>query len=436
METLNLGILPFMGILTLALCCLLIRRTWLTPYGFIVVVFLLAGGFILYPQLITSTGGVILSEQCLILLHTIALSVLLACLFLKRRIPMLPELSGSWRLLPELGWFLLAAALGAADVVMSIVNHGSIGILYSAQRMGVVEVGAYETYSMLTFLAWGASGMCFVALTAQFVTWRGRVLDFIFAKRYAILLLGLAVFFNALGGNRFVVIVKVFTFVCAYAMTRRVRLVWLMPLGAAGLIFFVLVGNLRFGEVDIRRFLEKPTNHNLYDYVRAWLATYGEPILPNVNNLFDHRPEPRFGMNFVTSVNLSEVNNLLGWKRSDSATVFSENELYEFRGFTFRTMYPDLIYDFGVVGGVLVGLLLLIWGAWLYNRAFVSSMALVTYLCVCEALFFIPLLNAFYKNTTLLVFAVLLVFRLPSASAAINRISQSQPQRAATAPAI
>jgi hypothetical protein len=137
-------------------------------------------------------------------------------------------------------------------------------------------------------------------------------------------------------------------------------------------VYFVVAGNYRFGTVDVTKKVQKSTGNESVDMVYAWAADYTEPTFPNLDNFIHDQPGMLFGMAWVSSVLPSELVDALGINRNNAAIWLSDNSLYAYHGLTFRTMYPDLIMDFGFKGALVMGAVFFWAGARIYNQSLKS----------------------------------------------------------------
>jgi hypothetical protein len=143
--------------------------------------------------------------------------------------------------------------------------------------------------------------------------------------------------------------------------------------------------------------------------VYAWTITYAEPTFPNLDNFIRDQPAMQFGFGWISSVAPSEILDALGLTRANAAVWFWDNSLYAYHGLTFRTMYPDLIMDFGFKGALFMGAVFLWLGARIYNQSLRSPHHFALFLAFTPLILMMTLTAAFYALPNLLAFAILFI---------------------------
>lgn len=175
-------------------------------------------------------------------------------------------------------------------------------------------------------------------------------------------------------------------------------------------IAFVNLGNYRLGEkaggnpFAGRGILESTTNTTL-----IWSYLYTAPSLLNLNNLFEYQKEREISYgNMLLQTIVPFTNDNV----KNSITVMVDNGLLEYYGITFRTIYSDLLIDFGVVGSIFVGMILMYILKIIFISARKDYFHRLLYASLIPGIIFFPFLNLFTGFANMLpIVIVILVYK-------------------------
>jgi oligosaccharide repeat unit polymerase len=401
---------------------LLYQKAHFSPQFVAAVTFVIMGVSVILPQLVYSeTRQTTLGMRTQIFL-LISAATLFGTVLYMRKPELLPEYPTlRWRILPRLGWLFVFLVICVADPIVSYKLYGTVGLIQGNQGMGTGGGGNVDVFTPLTFIAWSCASMAVSMVMTDFLfSFRGY-LAFL-RKRYidvGIVIGCLAS--TTLSGNRFVLICQLLSLCLGLAMFSRLK-VWMVVAVALFLAtFFVVVGNFRFGKLDVSETLEHTTGNTSVDKAKAWLSDYTEPNLLNLDAFLRDQPGMMWGMDWVTTVLPSGILDKLNVDRTNSAQWLSDNKLYAYHGLTFRTMYPDLIMDFGYKGALILGGVFLMLGARIYNRALLSPHHFLLFLAYAPLILIMPLAAAFYALPNLVPFGLLLLAYEPRKSSGRRR---------------
>ena len=399
------------------------RGTLLSPIVWLSVVFASTGFFSIFPLMAASkTRYPETGEAAQWIFFLTGVVCCLSSAWSRRPVLSRPLRPMRWRFFGEKTWyggFLLFCML---DVAYTVATFGTVGLIYGRDNMGIAGGGAHSgVFSTFTYLGWVAGSMAFFALVFDYFSSKLDLRAYIRSNGWKIVVVLLCVLLNSLSGNRFMFVFRFMTVFLLLAMCGRIR--WWMPVGGAVVIvvFFVVVGNIRFGQVDVREQLEVRVDNPVLGYPIAWYVSYTEPILPNLDNFVEADRPVLLGASWLTSVMPGFVVDRLGVTRMNAIIFIGMNSLLAHRGQTFRTHYPDLILDFGLVLGTGLGLGVIAFGAYCYRRAFDSERWFLNYIIVAPLMLFIPFLNPLYQIVSLLPFARLFLLRIDVATAGGRR---------------
>jgi hypothetical protein len=174
-----------------------------------------------------------------------------------------------------------------------------------------------------------------------------------------------------------------------------------------GLVLFVVLGNLRLGTSLIGNPFEGRIRQlEGANAMFLWIFLYSVPSLLNLNNLFMKvsHDTPYNGLlllsGMLPGVDFESVKT--------SMDYITENQLLEFYGITFRTIYADLLLDFGIIGSLLVAFLIMV----IYKLVFYMSLNNrkygYIYCTILPSIVFFPFLNILTGLANLL--PVLVIF--------------------------
>lgn len=391
---------------------LVIRRAAVSPQMLAIGIFLLAGCFMFFPLLrFSSLRGSVLEVRCQVLILMCALSFLASSLIIRRTgtEEELPRVR--WRIFSQQTWLILLCMVCVADPILSLALYGNIGIIQANQGMGTGGGNSGEVFSPVTFIAWACGAISVKIITMDFLTGGLPAVVFVRKRFFQLGIVGFSLACNTLSGNRFILGYELLTVLCGLARFSRLQWRVVIPTFAFLAVFFVIIGQFKFGAVDITDYMDSRvmTGVHVIDTPMAWMATYIEPNYWNLDNLLDNQSARQYGTGWLTSILPSSVNDALGLARENSAGYMAENNLQAYHGMTFRTMYGDMVYDFGYWVSALLGLALLLFGAWTYNKAGSSTFHLALFFAISPVIIATPLLSTLYQLQTLATFGIVLL---------------------------
>lgn len=407
----HLILIVAMGGFVASIVSLTLKRAVVSPQCFAAATFLLSGVFVLAPELrYSSNRAYVLSDRCQYLLLFAAVSLFASCLLMRRPEVLLSYPPIRWRLWKQQVWLSLFMLICLLDPLVSIVSYGQVGLTQGNASMG--SSGSHsDVFSPLTYLAWAVGAMAVYMVAVDFLISQKTFSAYLPTKWFDLGCVLVCLFCNSLSGNRFLLVFQVLLFLCALALFSKLR-VWL-TLGAmlAMGVFFIIIGNFRFGAIDVRDNLAESTGSGEADTVMGWVTAYTEPIYPTLDNFLMNQPEKGFGARWITSVMPTPVLDALGLERDTTAQYIARNKLLAHRGLTFRTMYADLTADFGYSGAAIAGLLVMLAGTLVYNRALNSPFSLLLFFLISQFVLWAPLLAAFYQLPPLSSFLILAILK-------------------------
>ncbi len=391
---------------------LIYKRAAFSPQFGAACTFFLMGVLTLFPRMTYSENRpYALSLKTQVFLCLAAAIFCIAALYMKR--PKLrPEYPPvRWNLLSRRMWLMGFCAICVADPIVSFLLHGRVGLVQGNEGMGSGGGAHSDVFTPLTFVAWSCASMAMAMLMTDFLFSFKGIIPYIHLRIIDIGLVGVCSLCTALSGNRFVLICQLASLTIGLALFSRLK-VWMVVTVAVFLaVFFVVVGNFRFGTIDITDSLQHTTGVRSVDTIDAWASTYSEPTFPNLDNFLRDQPGMMFGLDWVTTVVPSEIIDAVGLDRTNSSQWFADNALYAYHGLTFRTMYPDLIMDFGIKGALFLSAVFLWFGMRVYNGALQSPYHFVLFLAYSPLILLMPLSAGFYSLPNLLTFAIVLIIQ-------------------------
>lgn len=387
------------------------RQATFSPQFISAVSFTLCGLFTLFPQLkYSSNRPYVLSERCQIFILLAAITFAVANLFVRKPVLPLTYPRVRWKLFPQSIWLSIFFLVCLSDPVVSWFRFGTVGLIQGHEGMGTGGGSHTEVYSPITYIAWsaGAISMCMVAI--DYLTSSLSLTSYILRKPMSLALVAGSLTCNSLGGNRFIIVFQSLTLLFSLALFERLKVWMTVTVAILGMFFFVIIGNFRFGAIDITDNLDHLTGFRPYDLTLAWLTSYTEPIFPTLDNLLQNQPGISYGMNAVTSILPSSIVESLNLSRENNGPEYlSAHQLYAYHGLTFRTMYGDLVLDFGYKVSLLIGAGFFLLGAIIYNRSLDSHFRLLLFFVFSPLILFSPFIAGFYSLPNLASFAILLL---------------------------
>jgi len=373
---------------------------------------LVCGGLTMWPQMAESGNRNYPPEfgtQLYLLVST--LPFLFAAWITRRPIINLVAPVYSWHFLPEGAWLFIFTLVCVADPVISWLAFGKVGLSQGYAGMGAGGGAHSEVFTPLTYIAWASCAAVCCVVFLRMVACNLSFSQLSLSYPSYVLMMVVSLVATTLSGNRFILLGQVALLICLLSLQRRLQWRWLAAVVFAGVMFFVLIGNIRFGAVDVRDFLASWTGLAGLDFLVGWVVTYFEPSFANLDNFLHDPPGPLLGAGWVSSVLPSGVVDALGMQRMNAIQWMVNQEQLAYRGMTFRTWYPDFVTDFGVIGSqVVVGLIVLA-AAYIYNAALSSPRALVLFCVTAPVIFFAPFLAAAYQMQIIGPFLLLLLIR-------------------------
>jgi oligosaccharide repeat unit polymerase len=404
-----------MGLFAIAAVWLVIRRAVFSPQFVAALGYLLLGTLTLFPQLYYSEGRAsVLAKGTQSFLLVVAATFLLAAFYTRRPRVRTAYPPVRWRFFSLRGWLSMFFLVCLADPMVSIALTGNVGILMGNQGMGRGGSIHTDAFTPITFIAWACAAMAATMVLTEFLFSGLSFREYRRRRWPHLLLLAGCFFFTGLSGNRFILIFPLACALIGLGLFGRIRPMMLAAVAVLGTVFFVAIGNFRFGAVDIVDNLRVVAGIGPVDLLVAWVASYAEPGFPNLDNFLVRPPSPTWGMAWLSSVLPSALVDAFGLDRINSGIWLADNSLYAYRGLTFRTMYPDLIIDFGRIGALMVGGVIFLLSARAYNRALASPSHFVFFTLMASLLLWSPLLASFYQAQTIAAFALLFFIRRTS----------------------
>ncbi|MDB5348585.1 MAG: hypothetical protein JWP89_6962 [Schlesneria sp.] len=395
---------------------LLSMQMAVSPQGVSLIVFIASSVFVLWPILLHSSNrDYVLSGPCQWLVLGIAVTWAIAIIgFMTKPSEEVeyPELRT--RFIPQQMWLSLLTVVCTIDPIVTVAKFGKIGLMYSNEMVG--NGGGYgDVWSITTTLGVVCGMVASAMLQADFLVSRLDWRQFLFGRKKW-LDLGLVTWClccNSATGNRFVIVMNVVALASGLAIFNRLQ-VKMALLGLVALTaFFIAIGNYRFGRLEIKNLLSFETNIKVVDSGLGWIASYSEPIFPTLDTYLANAPPPALGGFWLNAVAPTALRGIITGK--DRTTAMDEmSQLLPHFGMTFRTMYAELAFDFGLVGSLLVGTVVLLLSIWLYNNATASPFLLSIYIATFHMFGFMALLANFYTQIPFMAVALLWIVVAPS----------------------
>ncbi len=399
-------------ILTISAVILISRRAVLSPLCLTIFCFLLCGILTAWPQMVYSENRnypIAIATQVYLLIASVPF--LVAALLTRRPFVLAVNPDYGWKFFPQRTWLMIFCGICVLDPLLSIALHGRVGLAQGNQGMGEGGGAHSEVFTPITFIAWAAAAAACYMVMMTIISRRLTLWQFIslYPKQAGMALIALGA--SSLSGNRFLFLSQGTVFVCSMVLVGKLKLRLLIGGAVAGLMLFVVLGNFRFGSVDIRDNLETRTNIGIVDSTMGWVVSYFEPNIPNLDNFMRQPPAPTFGKSWLTSLLPSGLVDALHLERSNSIAWLGDMELLAHRGMTFRTWYPDFIMDFGVILSQVIAAALLLFCAMTYNTALRSPRFLLLFMTTTPIMLFSPLLAAPYSLQHVAPFLLLWLIR-------------------------
>lgn len=403
-------------VMTISALILVSRRAVLSPLFLTIICFLICGVLTVWPQMIYSGNrNYPISTTTQIYLLFASFPFLAAAILTRRPYILAVTPDYGWRFFPQRVWLMIFCGICVLDPMLSIALHGRVGLAQGNQGLGEGGGAHSAVFTPITFIAWAAAAAaCYMVMLAM-ISRRLTLWEYcrLYPRQAGMAFVALAA--SSLSGNRFLFLSQGVVFVCSMALVGKLKMRLLVAGAVAGMMLFVVLGNFRFGKVDIRDNIESLTNIGFVDSTKGWVVSYFEPNIPNLDNFMSRHPSPTFGVGWVTSLLPSGLVDLLHLVRTNAIQWMGDNGLLAHRGMTFRTWYPDLIMDFGVFLSQVVAGAVLVFCALTYNVALRSPRRLVLFMVCTPLLLFSPLLTAFYSLQHVAPFLLLWLIRERSA---------------------
>lgn len=389
-----------------------IFKSEITPFHMVFALFALECATQFVPMVETLPGEKAqhLSIETEIFMVLASASLFAATFIIRRR----PEFEiDSYRVASLIPIWLVAATFGGMIAAISLVNFVRLGTfpIFTLVR-GQEYLGPEESFlPFFTPLSWGL-GRCLAVILALVIAtnhqpWRR------FVVRNAVLLActGVAVVLNTLDGMRNTTIMP--ALLLYFGTTRRFRysLKKSFVASAACLIFFCAMGSMRVGTGDWKSTLTVSSGNKVIDTLASWTLTYTEPNIENLDALINADPPLNYGLQILSTTLPGPLKNVLFEAPETSTEFMADHNLIVHSGLTFRTIYADLLKDFGYWGTLLAGALLLAGCMHIYIKSAYQPRMFVVYLTIIPGIIFFPVVNSFVTITNLLPFALLLILR-------------------------
>ena len=305
--------------------------------------------------------------------------------------------------------FLLISILASA---YGFLRLGTFPILFMSHS----DIGRENIYEevyagFITFLGWGASRSLAYWALMELAVWPGSLRAFLRNKRVLVGATLIGVVLTTLDGQRFTFILLALATVFLLSLRGDLSLVNLVLFFVIGVVFFVLIGNWRLGTNDLRMRLADPPENAAVGFLWAWLVTYLEPNISNLNNSVALIQAKANGGVFLSQI---LPDSLLTYFRDvplSAVQQLNSARLLAFPGLTYRTAYADWYADFGSFGAVIMVVGIYAAGVFTFRKATVTPIAMLAYLQFTGLIVFLPLMNIFVGIPALLPLSLFFLLR-------------------------
>lgn len=403
-------------VFALTLIHLLRKRMLITPPGVSVVVYCAASLFVLFPVLIYSNKrDYVLSNLCQAFILGIAITWAVAIFgFMKRPTAEVNYPTLHWRFVPQRAWIVLFALVCMLDPILAITRFGKVGLLHGNETMGAG--GSHmDVFTFATVIGWECGAVASTMLQTDFLVSRLSWKEFLFGRRKWIdlVLVLFCLACNSTTGNRFIIVMNALSLASGLAIFNRLRTGLAMSGLVVLMVFFTVVGNFRIGRVEIKDKLSFETRLKFVDSALGWVSTYTEPIFPTLDTFLQNAPAPAWGGAWFNAIVPTVLRGVV-LKKDRTLPIEEMYQIIPHYGMTFRTMYADLLFDFGPLASLFVGMALNLICVSVYNNSTQSARRLAIYLNTFQMFAFMPLLASFYTQLPFMSFAILLLVAVPA----------------------
>ena len=316
-----------------------------------------------------------------------------------------PKFSGRALVMLFLLICFLASAYGFARLgtfPIFFMSHSDIG------RENIYE----EVYAgFITFLGWGASRSLGYWALMELAVWPGSLAAFLRNKKVLVGATLIGVVLTTLDGQRSTFVTLALATVFLLSLRGGLSLVKVVLLFCIGVVFFVVVGNWRLGTNDLRMRLADPPENAAVGFMWAWLVTYLEPNISNLNNSVALIQTKADGGIFFSQILPDSLLTSFMDVPPSAVQQLNSAGLLAFPGLTYRTAYADWYADFGSFGAVILVVGIYAAAVFAFRRAAMTPIAMLTYLQFTGLIFFLPLMNIFVGIPALLPLSLFFLLR-------------------------
>ncbi len=315
--------------------------------------------FQLLTPIATSISVLSLRVQSMFLAFSTLTSIGLV-VFLRRR-PRSPDGGRgiNRRAVQLIGWCCLF--ISVVELILVIRMVGTLPLFKIADNAGTGYGVQYSEVQIpfLTMFSRACGRLFLVLMSAVFIFSRQSLTQF--AKSYLVELLILltVLLFNLAAGNRSVILIAVLIMGSAVSLRVVVPRKILAILGVILIVVFVVVGNFRFGQKDIRRNLEFQSGISAVDYTLAWFSNYTQPNPQNLEIfMYLNGSYKSWGKLIISKCIPDQILNVVypAAANVQDTALLMEGEGKQFfaqPGMMFTTAFSQFYQDFGGVGSVL-----------------------------------------------------------------------------------
>lgn len=308
-------------------------------------------------------------------------------------------------------YWIIAPVMLATVAIISYINYKRLGMLpLFVLKPGEDYLGEGDAFlPFFTPFSWGL-GRCLTILAAFRIGLNTLPWRTFFVRNFILLSCAmLAVLINTLDGMRNNAILP--AIVLFFGASRRFHFSLkksFLALGICGL-FFIAAGTARVGDHDWKQTLTFSTGNRALDTVAAWLLSYAEPAIENLDSLINADPPLSYGVVTLSEILPGPVKSLIMDDPDRPATYMADKSLYVHPGLTYRTIYADFYTDFGYAGTLVVCGLLFWISAIVSTKAGLTPRLFMVYLIIIPGIVFFPLMSFYLTITNLLPFGLLLI---------------------------
>lgn len=311
-----------------------------------------------------------------------------------------------------LGLYLLCAVIALFEASLISWRNGGVPPILSMGDYGR-RYAAYQI-PLLSPFAYGIGRLCALALGLELATAEGGIKSHFERNRLKYLIVGLTLAANSMIGLRSNFILPAINIGCAYMAFRRLSTRFFIIGFISLFLAFISLGNLRIKDLSLAtndQALKFPSGITWLDNVQLWVGLYTAPNLPNLGQAIDIPSQPQGGRVLISQIVPDSILRRIMDPPTTTIDFLQRRRLLPFRGYTFRTIYADLLADFGYFGALIAGTIVLIAMVLAWNYRARSIFALMCFINFSSSLIFFPLKEQFTGMPTLLpmVFGLVII---------------------------